>query len=121
MQYGVDISTYKRLENRSNKKELRLQKTPIKSVAFFIMGFLLSRVLLSVTIEMGIAPFGIAYLIGIKKEKSKDILLSLLGIIMGYLSIYRSLEGAIAYCIVAVIVMGYIEICNNLELKQRDV
>ncbi|GAA0085981.1 stage II sporulation protein E [Clostridium sp. CTA-7] len=121
MQYGVDISTYKRLENRSNKKELRLQRTPIKSIAFFIMGFLLSRVLLSVTIEMGIAPFGIAYLIGIKKEKSKDILLSLLGIIMGYLSIYRSLEGAIAYCIVAVIVMGYIEICNNLELKQRDV
>lgn len=121
MQYGVDISTYKRLENRSNKKELRLQKTPIKSVTFFIMGFLLSRVLLSVTIEMGIAPFGIAYLIGIKKEKSKDILLSLLGIIMGYLSIYKSLEGAIAYCIVAVMVMGYIEICNNLELKQRDI
>lgn len=121
MQYGVDISTYKRLENRSNKKELRLQKTPIKSVAFFIMGFLLSRVLLSVTIEMGIAPFGVAYLIGIKKEKSKDILLSLLGIIMGYLSIYKSLEGAIAYCIVAVMVMGYIEICNNLELKQRDI
>lgn len=121
MQYGVDISTYKRLENRNNKKELKLQGIPISAIASFLIGFLLSRVLLSVTIDMGIAPFGIAYLIGIRKEKGKDILLSLLGIIGGYLSIYKTLEGSVAYCIVAVVVMLYIEMCNKIELKQRDI
>ena len=77
MQYGVDISTYKRLENKKNKKELRLNGTGVSAIAAFLMGFLLSRVLLSVTIDMGIAPFGIAYLIGIRKEKGRDMLLSL--------------------------------------------
>jgi stage II sporulation protein E len=120
MQYGVDISTYKRLEKRNNKNELNVQHSSIGMIISFIIGFLLSRVLLSITVEMGIAPFGIAYLIGIKKEKSRNILLSLIGIIIGYLSIYKSLEGAISYCIVAFIVMAYIEICNKIELKQRD-
>ena len=121
MQYGVDISTYKRLENKKNKKELRLNGTGVSAIAAFLMGFLLSRVLLSVTIDMGIAPFGIAYLIGIRKEKGRDMLLSLLGIIGGYLSIYKTLEGSIAYCIVAIVVMLYIEICNKIELKQSDI
>jgi len=120
MQYGVDISTYKRLESRNNKKEVRLQSTPIKTVTSFIVGFLLSRVLLSVTVELGIAPFGIAYLMGIKKERSKDMLLPLVGVIFGYLSIYKTLEGAMAYCIVAIIVLFYSEICDRIELKQRD-
>lgn len=120
MQYGVDISTYKRLEKRNNKNELNIQHSLIGMIVSFIIGFLLSRVLLSITVEMGIAPFGIAYLIGIKKEKSRNILLSLIGIIIGYLSIYKSLEGAISYCIVAFMVMAYIEICNKIELKQRD-
>ena len=68
MQYGVDISTYKRVEKKNKKKELRVQATPINSIISFIMGLLLSRVLLSATIDMGIAPFGIAYLIGAKKK-----------------------------------------------------
>ena len=71
MQYGVDISTYKRVENNKKKKEIRVQGTAVGSIVVFIMGFLLSRVILSATINMGIAPFGIAYLIGVKKRKWK--------------------------------------------------
>ena len=63
MQYGVDISTYKRLENKKNKKELRLNGTGVSAIAAFLMGFLLSRVLLSVTIDMGIAPLGLRILL----------------------------------------------------------
>ncbi|WP_066889723.1 stage II sporulation protein E [Clostridium nigeriense] len=120
MQYGVDISTYKRVENRNRKKEFRVQETPIGTITSFIVGFLLSRVILSATIDMGIAPFGIAYLIGIKKEKGRDVLLSLLGTVVGYLSINSTLEGAAAYCIAGVLVIIYMEICIKLEVKQRD-
>ena len=120
MQYGVDISTYKRVEKKNKKKELRVQATPINSIISFIMGLLLSRVLLSATIDMGIAPFGIAYLIGAKKESGRDSLLALLGVVGGYLSIAANLEGAAAYSIAAILVMIYRGVCNRIEIKQRD-
>ncbi len=120
MQYGVDISTYKRVENSKRKKEIRVQGTTIGAIVSLAMGFLLSRVILSATIDMGIAPFGIAYLIGIKKDNRKDVISSLIGVMIGYLSISASLEGAVAYCISSILVLSYIEVCNKIEVKQRD-
>lgn len=119
MQYGVNISTYKRVENKK-KKELRVQGTSFRLFISLVMGFLLSRVLLSATIDMGIAPFGIAYLIGIKKEKNIDVLLALLGTVIGYLSISSTLEGAIGYSIASILVIIYMEVCSKLEIKKRD-
>ncbi|MDV4150261.1 stage II sporulation protein E [Clostridium sp. AL.422] len=119
MQYGVDVSTYKRVDNHK-KRELKVQGTPIRLIIYLVMGFLLSRVLLSATIDMGIAPFGLAYLIGIKKENSTDMLLALIGTVVGYLSISSTLEGAISYSIAAVSIIVYMEICNKLEIKKRD-
>ena len=120
MQYGVDISTYKRVENNKKKKEIRVHGTAVESIVVFIMGFLLSRVILSATIDMGIAPFGIAYLIGIKKRNVREVILSLLGVVGGYLSISSSLEGAAAYCIGSLLVVAYMEFCNKIEIKQND-
>ncbi len=119
MQYGVNISTYKRVDNKK-KRELKVQGTPFRLIICLVMGFLLSRVLLSATVDMGIAPFGIAYLIGIKRENKVDLLLSLIGTVLGYLSISSTLEGAICYSIAAVLVVGYMEVCNRLEIKKRD-
>ena len=119
MQYGVDISTYKRVDNKK-KRELKVQGVPFRLVISLIMGFLLSRVLLSATIDMGIAPFGIAYLIGVKKENSIEVFLALIGTILGYLSISSILEGSLAYSIAAILIFGYTEVCNKLEIKKRD-
>ena len=119
MQYGVNISAYKRVDNKK-KKELKIQGVPYRLITSIIMGFLLSRVLLSTTIDMGIAPFGIAYLIGIKKENIIEVVLALIGTIMGYLSISSMLEGAISYSLVAILVFLYGEVCRRLEIKNRD-
>ncbi|WP_294188998.1 stage II sporulation protein E [uncultured Clostridium sp.] len=119
MQYGVNISTYKRVEKKK-KKQLKVQGTQFGMIISLSIGFLLSRVLVSATIDMGIAPFGIAYLIGIKKENTTSVLLALMGTVLGYISISSSLEGAISYSIAAVLVIGYIEVCNKLEIKNRD-
>lgn len=119
MQYGVNISTYKRVDNKK-KREIKLQGTAFRLIISLVMGFLLSRVLLSATIDMGIAPFGIAYLIGIKREDVTSILVALLGTVLGYLSISDTLEGAVSYSIAAVLVIGYMEVCNKLEIKKRD-
>ncbi|MBE6054301.1 MAG: stage II sporulation protein E [Clostridium sartagoforme] len=119
MQYGVDISTYKRVDNKK-KKELKAQGVPFRLIISLVMGFLLSRVLLSATIDMGIAPFGIAYLIGLKKENSINVLVALLGTVLGYLSISSVLEGAASYSIAAILVVAYLEVCSKLEIKKRD-
>lgn len=119
MQYGVNISTYKRVEKKK-KKQLKVQGTQFGMIISLSIGFLLSRVLVSATIDMGIAPFGIAYLIGIKKENTTNVILALIGTVLGYISISSGLEGAISYFIAAVLVIGYIEVCNKLELKNRD-
>lgn len=121
MQYGIGLSTYKHLEKIKDKQELKVQNKAIAAFLDFMIGFLLSRVLLSITTEVGIAPFGIAYLIGINREKHKYTILSLLGSIAGYLSIYKILEGSIAYCLAIIVVSLYCEICTRVEKKQNDV
>lgn len=121
MQYGIGLSTYKHLEKIKDKQELKVQNKAITAFLDFMIGFLLSRVLLSITTEVGIAPFGIAYLIGINREKHKYTILSLLGSIAGYLSIYKILEGSIAYCLAIIVVSLYCEICTRVEKKQNDV
>lgn len=120
MQYGVDISTYKRVSNKNNKREVKLQGDIIKSLIMVTVGILLSRVLLSITKDIGIAPFGIAYLICLKRENVKDKILALFGTIIGYLSISNILEGAIGYCVVALIILIYSEICNQISINEKD-
>ena len=120
MQYGVDISTYKRVSKKNNKREVKLQGDIFKSLIMLTIGILLSRVLLSITKDMGIAPFGIAYLICLRKESIRDKILALIGTIIGYLSISSDLEGAVGYCLVALIVLIYSEICKQINLKEKD-
>ena len=119
MQYGVDIATYKRVDNKK-KRELRVQGVPFRLIMCLIIGFLLSRVLLSATIDMGIAPFGIAYLIGMKKENITEVISALIGTVVGYLSISYMLEGAFSYSLVAILIVLYGEVCYKLEIKSRD-
>lgn len=120
MQYGVDISSYKRVDKSNKKEELRLSNTNLNTLMTIFIGFLLSRVMLSLTTEMGIAPFGIAYLIGLEKKNFNYKLLSLIGVIAGYISIYGILEGAIVYCIASAGAIIYIELCDRVDIKKRD-
>ena len=123
MQYGADIATYKRVTNKSiknSKRAVRLKEFVFKYFMLIGAGILLSRVLLSITKEIGIAPFGIAYIIGVKREDIKDNLCALVGIIIGYISIMNSLEGAMGYCIVAGVIVFYNEVCDKINYKKRE-
>ena len=120
MQYGVDISSYKRVEKNNRKNESKVRNINIDTIMSIFIGFLLSRVMLSLTMEMGIAPFGIAYLVGLKKKNFNYKLLSLIGVILGYISIYGVLEGTTAYCIASIGVIVYIELCDRVDIKKRD-
>lgn len=110
MQYGVELFPYKRVKD--SKDELKKQKIKslprlIKFVAYFIAAFLISRVLM---INL-MAPFGIAFLVAVMTcEENKVILISGIGSILGYISLYNSVKSLPVYIITAgtLIIINYI-------------
>lgn len=120
MQYGVDISTYKRVGSNKSKKEANVQWELIKYISIFITGLLLSRVVLTINKDVGIAPFGIAYLISFKKNNIKEDLIGFLAVITGYATIWNSIDTTMVYVLVALAVLVYNQVCKKLELKNID-
>ncbi|ATD53882.1 stage II sporulation protein E [Clostridium chauvoei] len=121
MQYGVDISEFKRVDNKKSRREIRLQDTPIKSIISGCMALLLSRVMLAVIPGVGIAPFGLAYLLGTSlKENKKNSILTLIGTIIGYVSIYKTLDNVWMYIISAVLIFAYSKMKDILKYQHKD-
>lgn len=121
MQYGLDVGTYKRVENKKNKRNIKLKHSTLNSLMSCGLAFMLSRVILSVTHGIGIAPFGIAYLLGsISNNKSKEFKLALVGVIFGYLSIYKSLDSITVYIFASVVVSVYGYVKNKVKSKYKE-
>ena len=79
MQYGVDIPTYKRKENKKSKKKTNVKNISVKIGVIIILGFMLSRVGFGFIDGLYLAPFGLGYLISvIKKSNIKESNLELL-------------------------------------------
>lgn len=108
MQYGIDVATYKRVNTRKSKKNIKVNNETVNMLVSCGLAFMLSRVILSVTHGIGIAPFGIAYLIGtLSRSKGREMSGAIIGVLIGYLSIYKSLDGINAYIIAAITVFIY--------------
>ena len=121
MQYGLDVGTYKRVNNRKSKKNIKLKDATVNLIICCGLAFMLSRVILSVTHGMGIAPFGIAYLLGvISNKKSKEMIGAMLGVGIGYLSIYKSLDNISVYIIASIMVFLYGYIKNKIGSKYKE-
>ena len=121
MQYGVDIAEFKRVDTKKSRREIRIQDTFVKSIITGCMALLLSRVMLVVIPGVGIAPFGLAYLLGESfKENRKYSILTLLGTVLGYLSIYKALDGVAVYIISAVLIFAYSKVKSFLKYEQKD-
>ena len=121
MQYGLDIGTYKRINNRKSKKNINLEHKTINIILSFGLAFMLSRVILSVTQGIGIAPFGIAYLLGIiSKNKGKEGTGAFLGVVVGYISIYKSLDNISMYIIASTTVFLYSYIKGKMRFKYKE-
>lgn len=118
MQCGVDVSTYKRIDNKKVKREININNTIIKHIIMAGVAFLLSRVMLSIISGSELAPFGIAYLLGVSiKNKHKDSFVALLGTIFGYLSMYNYVDDIIVYIFSALMIFVYIEIKKKITGK----
>lgn len=122
MQYGIDIETYKRVDNKKSKRRINIKHESINIIISCGLALMLSRVTLSITNGVGLAPFGVAYLLGVMSNyKRKEMIGALVGVIIGYLSIYKHLDDNIVYIISSVFIFlyGYIKSKTSTKYKER--
>lgn len=120
MQYGVEISPYKRIvkKNKKKSKASELDLSLIKRMIFYgLSGVLISRVIL---INF-IAPFGIAFLV-VTIIEDKDVRIKIaagIGTLIGYATLFESVKNIGMYFIVIGSVIGLSYIKNNLSHNNK--
>ncbi len=122
MDYGIEVPSYRRVDNVKEKKKLNFENGIFTMIVTLASGAMLSRVGFGFVEGLYLAPFGIAYLLSItKKSDIKRMFLVFAAVLIGYLTggsknidiiLYISLATGILLCKV---------ICNSLnkEFKNR--
>ena len=114
MQYEVKVPTYKRV----NKRKLNLESNVVTIIVAFIIGVTLGRVNLSFVEGLTLAPFGIAYLFStILKRREKEYLTAFISVSLGYLTIYKVIDNAFVYFVIALSTVIYGYVMNKLDKK----
>ncbi|WP_186431208.1 stage II sporulation protein E [Clostridium sp. BSD9I1] len=118
MQYGVNIFPYERIKKSNkdtNNRKAFHYSTSLKLVVYFIAAFFISRVLM----VNSMAPFGIAFLLCFILENKNIFLLSALGTLVGYLSIYNNVKdiGVYLCSIIVITMLSYIS--NKIKSDKK--
>ncbi|SHK04059.1 stage II sporulation protein E [Clostridium cavendishii DSM 21758] len=120
MQYGIDISTYKRMNNKKNEKKFINLKGNVKELIIAtIIGFFVTRVVLGLSLSpiQSIAPFGLAFMLASNYKNKKEFVASSFGVLVGYITLFNKIENMPMYLIAVLILF----IVNNLpvDIKNR--
>ncbi|WP_461207618.1 stage II sporulation protein E [Clostridium sp. DL1XJH146] len=124
MQYGIDISTYKRAKETKNDNYAvhKITKTNLKSLLMvFIVSFLVSRVIL-VNVQNTIAPFGICFLAVMTDYKEDKLLIGALsGGVLGYLFLLNRISSVLIYIVIlcSITILAYFN--NRFSTKIKTI
>lgn len=102
MQYGVDISTYKRMSNKKKESKIfKIEDKPQKIILGVVSAFLITRVVISLSLSPveSIAPFGIAFMLANLRKNKKGSVAVALGVLLGYITLYSSIDNMPMYVI----------------------
>ncbi|WP_160680775.1 stage II sporulation protein E [Clostridium sp. C8-1-8] len=119
MQYGVDVTTYKRVgDRRKDKKEIKIMGSPYRLLFDFFGAFLISRVTINASgagID-GLAPFGIAFILSfLNREEKKEGIIASVGVLLGYATLLGSVPNVGIYILSAAIVSIFVNIRFNIK------
>ncbi|SHE43047.1 stage II sporulation protein E [Clostridium fallax] len=122
MQYGVDVSTYKRTDdkNKTQRNKTKVLASPIRIVFSFIGAIFISRVAITVNIDTfeNIAPFGIAYILAYSNRRDKkESLIAAVGVLLGYITMFNRLEDLPMYILIVAAVVIFQNIPIRLHSK----
>ena len=87
MDYGIEVPSYRRVDNEKEKKKLSFENGIFTLVLSLVSGALLSRVGFGFVEGLYLAPFGIGYLLSVsKKSDVKRLFLVCVAVLIGYLT-----------------------------------
>lgn len=118
MQYGANLSAYERTlkQAKGDVKKTFSTHLAVKLLIYFIVSFLISRVLLI----NYIAPFGIAFLIAVTIYREDKVpLVAGCGALAGYITLYGNVKEMPSYLMLVgvITISGYL--LNNLQRKKQ--
>lgn len=122
MQYGLNIESYRRVKD---EEKLKLSDKEGLVNIFFILfsSFLASRVVLLLNRDniIGLAPFGVAFLIAIASSKDiKKCLISSIGVGLGYITISNKVDNNYGSILSIVLIFSVIFINHILDKKTKE-
>lgn len=87
MDYGIEVPSYRRVDNEKEKKKLSFENVIFTLLLSLVSGALLSRVGFGFVEGLYLAPFGIGYLLSVsKKNDIKRLFLVGVAVLIGYLT-----------------------------------
>lgn len=116
MQVGAEIHEYKRQSVRRKEREKKNFKTLLMPGLYFLCSFLISRVML----VNSTAPFGIALILTIVKNREEKLPYIIgSGVLLGYISLFSSLDDMPLYIIMlgTIVVLNYIMVNRHFKKK----
>lgn len=122
MDYGVEVPSYRRVDNKREKSKINFENGIVGLTIFIISGIMLSRVGFGFVEGLYLTPFGIGYFLAIaKKSDTKKLLLVFASIVLGYITGYSKSKDIIIYISIATIILLCKIVCNALkkELNNR--
>lgn len=94
MQYGVEISAYKRSRKVENKKKFINYRWYLRTLTYFCAAFLISRVILI----NNSAPFGVAFIMAVVLGKEDNVpIIAGCGAVLGYITIFNNIDNLPVY------------------------
>lgn len=122
MDYGIEVPSYRRVDNEKEKKKLNFENGIFTMVVTLASGTMLSRVGFGFVEGLYLAPFGIGYLLSVaKKSDVKRMFLVFATVLLGYLTGGSKNIDIILYISLATVILLCKFVCNalNKEFKNR--
>ena len=122
MDYGIEVPSYRRVDNEKEKKKLNFENGIFTMVVTLASGAMLSRVGFGFVEGLYLAPFGIGYLLSVaKKSDVKRMFLVFATVLLGYLTGGSKNIDIILYISLATVILLCKFVCNalNKEFKNR--
>ena len=122
MDYGIEVPSYRRVDNEKEKKKLNFENGIFTMVVTLASGAMLSRVGFGFVEGLYLAPFGIGYLLSVaKKSDIKRMFLVFATVLLGYLTGGSKNIDIILYISLATVILLCKFVCNalNKEFKNR--
>ena len=122
MDYGIEVPSYRRVDNEKEKKKLNFENGIFTMGVTLASGAMLSRVGFGFVEGLYLAPFGIGYLLSVaKKSDIKRMFLVFATVLLGYLTGGSKNIDIILYISLATVILLCKFVCNalNKEFKNR--